>query len=130
MQPPHSLQQYLRAPGTEQQANEHALQVCHTGGLRQLLPSFVPSFLFGTPSALVDLAVDDSRHILYARTQTSGLQVGLCMMPYSLLWTGKAVARREGIIIRNAQQIVSAACWFHCKSKTALCACGDVLAQG
>lgn len=26
------------------------LQVCHTGGLRQLLPSFLPSFLFGSPS--------------------------------------------------------------------------------
>lgn len=50
-------------------------QVCHTGGLRQLLPAFVPSFLFGAPSALVDLAVDDARHILYARTQASGLQV-------------------------------------------------------
>ena len=50
-------------------------QVCHTGGLRQLLPAFVPSFLFGAPSALVDLAVDDARHTLYARTQASGLQV-------------------------------------------------------
>ncbi len=51
--------------------------MCHTGGLRQLLPAFVPSFLFGAPSALVDLAVDDARHILYARTQASGLQASV-----------------------------------------------------
>lgn len=50
-------------------------KVCHTGGLRQLLPSFLPSFLFGSPSALVDICVDDKRHIMYTRSQGSVLQV-------------------------------------------------------
>ncbi|KAL4425159.1 hypothetical protein ABPG77_008264 [Micractinium sp. CCAP 211/92] len=50
-------------------------KVCHTGGLRQLLPSFLPSFLFGSPSALVDICIDDQRHILYTRSQASVLQV-------------------------------------------------------
>ena len=50
--------------------------VCHTGTLRRLLPSFLPSLLFGAPSALVELLADDHRHILYARSQASGIQVG------------------------------------------------------
>ena len=50
-------------------------KVCHTGGLRTLLPAFVPAFLFGPPAALIDLTVDDHRGILYARTATSALQV-------------------------------------------------------
>ncbi|EFN51092.1 hypothetical protein CHLNCDRAFT_141404 [Chlorella variabilis] len=50
-------------------------KVCHTGGLRQLLPSFLPSFLFGSPSALVEICVDNQRHFLYTRSQSSVLQV-------------------------------------------------------
>ncbi|KAL4426022.1 hypothetical protein ABPG75_010038 [Micractinium tetrahymenae] len=55
--------------------NKRCQKVCHTGGLRQLLPSFLPSFLFGLPSALVDICIDDQRRILYTRSQASVLQV-------------------------------------------------------
>lgn len=56
-------------------------KVCHTGGLRQLLPFFVSNaFRFGAGSsaslaALVDLVVDEHRNILYARSQGSMIQV-------------------------------------------------------
>ena len=50
-------------------------KICHTGGLRQLLPSFLPGFLFGAPQALVDLVIDPKRHILYTKSQASALQV-------------------------------------------------------
>lgn len=50
-------------------------KVCHTGGLRQLLPAFLPGFLFGAPQALVDIVIDSHRHILYTRTQASAIQV-------------------------------------------------------
>ncbi|KAI3427442.1 hypothetical protein D9Q98_010357 [Chlorella vulgaris] len=50
-------------------------KVCHTGGLRHLLPSFLPSFLWGSPSALVEICVDNQRHFLYTRSQASVLQV-------------------------------------------------------
>jgi nuclear pore complex protein Nup155 len=50
-------------------------KICHTGGLRQYLPSFLPGFLFGAPQALVDLVIDPHRNILYTRTQASALQV-------------------------------------------------------
>lgn len=50
-------------------------KVCHTGGLRQLLPSFLPGFLFGAPQAIVDLVIDPGRNFLYTRTQASSLQV-------------------------------------------------------
>eukprot|EP00887_Chlorella_sp_A99_P007116 scaffold2.g7116.t1 len=36
--------------------------VCNSGGLRRLLPSFLPSLLFGSPSALVELLVFDMGH--------------------------------------------------------------------
>lgn len=56
-------------------------KVCHTGGLRQLLPYFVSNaFFFGggtsaSLAALVDLVVDEYRNILYARSQGSMIQV-------------------------------------------------------
>lgn len=41
-----------RLPSTSPAAPP-CLQICHTGGLRQLLPSFLPSFLFGSPSGVL-----------------------------------------------------------------------------
>ena len=116
-----------------------ALQVCHTGGLRQLLPSFLPSFLFGSPSgawphrdthvvgpsglrptwfasfarvsaravllcataALVEICVDDHRHILYTRSQSSVLQVcgaGMACGCLRLLLAGRACGVRIHLI--------------------------------
>lgn len=46
----------------------------HTAGLTAYLPSFLPA-LFPRPGALLQLVVDTERHILYARSQTSGIQV-------------------------------------------------------
>lgn len=46
----------------------------HTAGLTAYLPSFLPA-LFPRPGALLQLVVDAERHILYARSQTSGIQV-------------------------------------------------------
>lgn len=51
------------------------LQVRLTRGLQQLLPSFVPSLLFGPPVPLDKLVVDDERHILYSLAANSALQV-------------------------------------------------------
>ncbi|KAF8069564.1 NUP155 [Scenedesmus sp. PABB004] len=46
-----------------------------TGGVAQLLPSFLPSFLFGAPVPMDRLALDDERHILYALAANSAIQV-------------------------------------------------------
>jgi nuclear pore complex protein Nup155 len=59
----------------ERWRQKRCTKVCHTGGIRGFLPSFVPAFLFGAPAALVDLKVDDEKGVLYARTSTSGIQV-------------------------------------------------------
>jgi nuclear pore complex protein Nup155 len=67
-------------------------KVCHTGGLRQLLPAFLPAFLFGAPQALVELVVDADRHILYARTQASAIQVR------RMGATDSGVGRRQGLL--------------------------------
>ena len=52
----------------------------HTAGLTAYLPSFLPA-LFPRPGALLQLAVDAERHILYARSQTSGIQVRCQRLP-------------------------------------------------
>ncbi|PSC67210.1 nuclear pore complex NUP155 [Micractinium conductrix] len=65
----------LQYASSDSWRSKRCRKVCHTGGLRQLLPSFLPSFLFGSPSALVDICIDDQRHILYTRSQASVLQV-------------------------------------------------------
>ncbi|PRW05942.1 nuclear pore complex Nup155 isoform B [Chlorella sorokiniana] len=65
----------LQYSASDSWRSKRCQKICHTGGLRQLLPSFLPSFLFGSPSALVDICCDDQRHILYTRSQASMLQV-------------------------------------------------------
>jgi hypothetical protein len=52
-----------------------AAQVRLTGGLQQMLPSFLPSFLFAAPVALDKLVLDDERHILYSLAANSAIQV-------------------------------------------------------
>eukprot|EP00878_Enallax_costatus_P030926 GHUV01033740.1.p1 GENE.GHUV01033740.1~~GHUV01033740.1.p1 ORF type:complete len:413 (+),score=119.95 GHUV01033740.1:567-1805(+) len=46
-----------------------------TGGIQQLLPGFLVP-LFGQPTALDKLVVDDERHILYSLASNSAIQVG------------------------------------------------------
>lgn len=65
----------LQYAAGERWRQKRCTKVCHTGGIRGFLPSFVPAFLFGAPAALVDLKVDDEKGVLYARTSTSGIQV-------------------------------------------------------
>jgi hypothetical protein len=52
------------------------LQVRVTGGIQQLLPSFLPGLLFGPPVPLERLVLDDERGILYSLAANNGLQVG------------------------------------------------------
>lgn len=52
------------------------LQVRVTGGIQQLLPSFLPGLLFGPPVPLERLVLDDERGILYSMAANNGLQVG------------------------------------------------------
>ncbi|KAK9806121.1 hypothetical protein WJX72_002210 [[Myrmecia] bisecta] len=48
-------------------------KVRHSGSLLNVLPSWVPSFR--SPSAIVDIQLDNDRHILYTRLQNSAIQV-------------------------------------------------------
>lgn len=52
-----------------------ALQVRITGGIQQLLPSFLPGLLFGPPVPLERLVLDDERGILYSLAANNALQV-------------------------------------------------------
>lgn len=56
------------------------LQVRITGGIQQLLPSFLPGLLFGPPVPLERLVLDDERGILYSLAANNALQVtsGAC----------------------------------------------------
>lgn len=51
------------------------LQVRLTGGLQQMLPSILPSFLFNAPQPIEKLVLDDERHILYSLASNNTLQV-------------------------------------------------------
>jgi hypothetical protein len=51
------------------------LQLRVTGGIQQLLPSFLPGLLFGPPVPLERLVLDDERGILYSLAANNGLQV-------------------------------------------------------
>jgi nuclear pore complex protein Nup155 len=65
----------IKYSAAESWRTKRCSKICHTGGLRQYLPSFLPGFLFGASQALVDLVIDPHRNILYTRTQASALQV-------------------------------------------------------
>jgi nuclear pore complex protein Nup155 len=54
---------------------KRCLKVCHTRGIRAYLPSFIPATIMGTPQPIVQILVDDERHILYTRSQSSVLCV-------------------------------------------------------
>ena len=51
------------------------VKVCHTKGIRAYLPSFIPNSLLGLPQPIVQLVVDDARHLLYTRSESSVLAV-------------------------------------------------------
>ena len=51
------------------------VKVCHTKGIRAYLPSFIPNSLLGSPQPIVQVAVDDARHLLYTRSESSVLTV-------------------------------------------------------
>lgn len=65
-------------------------QLCLTGGLRHMLPPFLPSLLFGTPTPIIQLVADPTRHILYALSQSSALHA------FDLGADGTDTARRVG----------------------------------
>ena len=51
------------------------VKVCRTKGIRAFLPSFIPSSLMGSPQPIVQVVVDDARHVLYTRSESSVLTV-------------------------------------------------------
>ena len=51
------------------------VKVCHTKGIRAYLPSFIPSSLMGAPQPIVQVVVDDTRHVLYTRSESSVIAV-------------------------------------------------------
>ena len=55
--------------------SKRCYKICHTKGIRSYMPSFLPPSLFGQTQPLVHIAIDDERHILYARSQNSMIQV-------------------------------------------------------
>jgi len=55
--------------------SKRCTKINHTRGIRGYLPSFLPSSIFGQPQPIVHIAIDDDRHILYSRTQTSVITV-------------------------------------------------------
>lgn len=65
-------------------------KICLTGGLRQILPPFLPGLLFGTPTPITQMVVDATRHILYTASQSSALQA------FDLGADGTEPARRVG----------------------------------
>lgn len=77
--------------------NPSPAQVRVTGGLGQLLPSFLPSFLLGTPAALEQVVVDPERHVLYTLAADNMLQVG-----------GRPAGRAGGELMQWLQ------CWTFC----------------
>lgn len=52
-------------------------QVRLTGGLNNMLPGFLPSFLFGAPVPIDKLVLDDERHTMYSLASNSALQVSM-----------------------------------------------------
>lgn len=54
---------------------KRCLKVCHTRGIRAYLPSFIPATIMGAPQPILQILVDDERHILYTRSQSSMLSV-------------------------------------------------------
>lgn len=54
---------------------KRCLKVCHTRGIRAYLPSFIPATIMGSPQPIIQVVVDDERHILYTRSQNSILNV-------------------------------------------------------
>jgi nuclear pore complex protein Nup155 len=54
---------------------KRCVKVCHTKGIRAYLPSFIPSSLMGLPQPIVQVVVDDARHVLYTRSESSVLTV-------------------------------------------------------
>lgn len=60
---------------TESWRQKRCRKICLTGGIKRYLPSFLPSFLVGSPQALVDIVIDNWRNILYTRSQSSVIHV-------------------------------------------------------
>lgn len=54
---------------------KRCVKVCHTRGIKAYLPSFIPSSLLGSVQPIVQIVVDDERHILYTRSQSSVIHV-------------------------------------------------------
>lgn len=65
----------LKYAAADSWKSKRCYKVCHTGGLRHYLPSFLPNILFGPTQALVDIVVDQERHVLYTRTTNSTIAV-------------------------------------------------------
>jgi hypothetical protein len=90
-----------------------SLQVRLTGGIQQMLPSFLPSFLFGVPVALDKLVIDNERHILYSLAANSAIQVCSFSMHTCVLTACCAAAYKQALayvcmlvscILRTADQ--------------------------
>jgi hypothetical protein len=112
------------------------VQVRVTGGIQQMLPSFLPSFLFGAPVALDKLVLDNERQILYSLDANSAIQVRcrrLCSMCEAVLRCtacSSKLSRRCTLAShvplytgRCASILVLVACAKHLLSLLLLCCC-------
>ena len=61
----------LKYSGTDTWMSKRCTKICHTAGIREMLPSF---FRHAQP-AIAGLVLDGARGVLYARTEEGGLQV-------------------------------------------------------
>ncbi|KAI8471772.1 MAG: nucleoporin-domain-containing protein [Monoraphidium minutum] len=65
----------LTYAATDSWRHKRCAKVRVTGGLQQLLPSFLPSLLFRAPEPLERLALDDERGVIYTLAANSAMQV-------------------------------------------------------
>ncbi|XP_050420634.1 nuclear pore complex protein Nup155 isoform X2 [Adelges cooleyi] len=76
-------------------------KVCHSAGtLSYILPSFL-SYAITEPSAIVEIAVDNTRHIIYTLSENSSVEL------YDLGYDGKSTSRVVSLSHSNLEHQVS-----------------------
>lgn len=76
-------------------------KVCHSAGtLSYILPSFL-SYAITEPSAIVEIAVDNTRHIIYTLSENSSIEL------YDLGYDGKSTSRVVSLSHSNLEHQVS-----------------------
>lgn len=76
-------------------------KVCHSARtLSYILPSFLTSAI-AEPSAIIEIAIDNTRHILYTLTENNSIEM------YDLGSDGKSTSRVISLSYSNIQHQVS-----------------------